>query len=107
MAKKRVTIYIEGKVWDDVKDRAWSERVSASRYLENLVNGSPEAPDTIIPKPLPEKVYGVEIKSGETAASAVGRAKDQAKDDVRSRYKLNHPNGICPVCRQRNKECGC
>ena len=37
--KKRVTIYIEGELWDNVKDRAWRGNVSASEYISGLLRG--------------------------------------------------------------------
>ena len=37
--KRRVTIYIEDELWDNVKDRAWRGKVSASEYISELLRG--------------------------------------------------------------------
>ena len=37
--KKRVSIYIDDLVWENVKEHAWKVRKSASQYLEDILDG--------------------------------------------------------------------
>ena len=37
--KKRVSIYIDDVVWENVKEHAWKVRKSASQYLEDILDG--------------------------------------------------------------------
>ena len=37
--KKRVSIYIDGDVWDNFKEDAWKRRKSASALIEEILSG--------------------------------------------------------------------
>ena len=37
--KKRVSIYIDDLVWENVKEHAWKQRKSASQLLEDILDG--------------------------------------------------------------------
>ncbi|MHC4070326.1 MAG: hypothetical protein ACYSR8_12270 [Planctomycetota bacterium] len=37
--KKKVSIYIDGGVWENLREHAWARKVSASVYLEGLLSG--------------------------------------------------------------------
>lgn len=37
---KRVTIYVDEKVWDEIKECAWQEKVSVGNYLVRLYLGN-------------------------------------------------------------------
>ena len=42
--KKRVSIYIDGDVWDNFKEDAWKRRKSASALIEEILKGASKAP---------------------------------------------------------------
>ena len=42
--KKRVSIYIDGDVWDNFKEDAWKRRKSASALIEEILKSASKAP---------------------------------------------------------------
>ena len=56
MSKKRVGIYIDEGVWEDIREKAWRERKSMSEYVEDMLSGISvkELVEDVI---IPEKVY--------------------------------------------------
>jgi hypothetical protein len=86
--KKRVTIYIDECVWDDVKESAWKSRVSASQYLEDLVTGA-----NFVPNPVLEVSDSVpvelDIQTGEMRNMSVEDLAERQKELDAEKAKRN------------------
>ena len=97
MAKKRVSIYIEGDTWDHIKNEAWRLRTSASALLTSIIRGE-------------TKLAGVKSKVGETLEELVRinqveldkkrKGRDIKKERIRS---LTGFSGSFSKSRQLNR----
>ena len=72
--KKRISIYIDGDVWEGVKDQAWKERMSASAFLEQVLTRKRFIEDETVP----------------VEAAAAGLIRENKSD----RIKLQKPSPI-------------
>jgi len=79
--KKRISIYIDEVVWDDLKERAWESRKSASSYLEGLITGYVR--DWVNPTPIREKVKCKgNIQSDDEVLAKAQKKLDAIKSEV-------------------------
>ena len=89
--KKRVRIYIEAELWDNVKDRAWRGRVSASEYISGLLVGdiAPEGkPKEVFKEFEPVKEFNLaEVQKRLDAEKASRNIKEEKIKLVRERVK--------------------
>jgi len=102
MAKKRVSIYIEGDTWDHIKNEAWRLRTSASALLTSIIRGETKLAGTV-------SVAEVKSKVGETLEELGGsqveldkkrKGRDIKKERIRS---LTGFSGSFSKSRQLNK----
>ena len=93
--KKRVSIYIDSELWDNVKERAWRGRVSASEYISGLLR------DDISPngKPL------VEVFKESEPVEEFNLAEAQKKLDA-EKASRNIKEEKIKLVRERVKESG-
>ena len=108
--KKRVSIYIEEGVWEDLKGRAWEAKKSASSYLEGLITGLKAPPNdvAILEKNIEQRDDEIEAANAKLMENRKKIAELKSSGmDLRTQYKMSHPTQMCPQCRERNRDCKC
>ena len=97
MAKKRVSIYIEGDTWDHIKNEAWRLRTSASALLTSIIRGETKLAGTV-------SVAEVKSKVGETGSQVELDKKRKGRDIKKERIRsLTGFSGSFSKSRQLNK----
>ena len=80
--KKRVSIYIDDLVWENVKEHAWRQRKSASQFLEDVLDG-----DTLV---APLKESGSVLVKKELIDSVIDEVDIEAENEklIEKRKKI-------------------
>lgn len=118
--KQKVTISVDGEIWEKFSELKWERRKSVSQMVEDLIRESlgrnSSTAEQGFCKP---KVEGSSPSSGSKTEKiaelkATGYFNSKPKEDPEpvketpfQRMRRLHPNDMCMKCRELNKNCKC
>lgn len=111
----RTTIYIPDNLIDEIREEAWKQRLSVSKYLIHLHQllkiGAEEVSSgekILLEAEQKERdsIKGV-MRTISLSSYPTVSFQEGPKETDRQRYQRLHPKEWCPSCRNRNKDCVC